>query len=191
MKNESSINNINNINAITLEEREAFELRRRGESILNPSCCLGILCSTKKGRYNKSFNYFQQSGEKYKNCQQWRKAADCYEVCGDIKEQLQEDSSPFYKESISCYQKANSEVNAKKIFFKMIDHLEKKGEYFEAGKNCENMGMKYENEKNYNEAIYYYQEAIKLYEKDTQHENIKINLQTKLSELILKYGNQK
>ena len=51
--------------------------------------------------------------------------------------------------------------------------------------------MKYENEKNYNEAIYYYQEAIKLYEKDTQQENIKINLQTKLSELILKYGNQK
>ena len=73
----------------------------------------------------------------------------------------------------------------------MIDHLEKKREFFEAGKNCENMGMKYENEKNYNEAIYYYQEAIKLYEKDTQHENIKINLQTKLSELILKYGNQK
>jgi len=188
MKNESYLFDTN---VVPYNEIEALDLRRKGESILNPTCCLGILCTTKKGRYNKSCNLFQQSGEKYKNCQQWRKAADCYEVCGDIKEQLQEDSTQFYKESVSCYQKANSEVNAKKIFFKMIDHLEKKGQYYEAGKNCEDMGMKYENENNYNEAIYCYQEAIKLYDKDTQHEDIKNNLQTKLSELQLKYGNQK
>ena len=180
MKNENSLYNINDTSSI---EKNAFDLKRKAEFLLNPGCCLDTLCSSTKSRYNKSFNLFKQSGDKYKSCFQWRKAAECYEKCSEIKMNLKESPIDYYKESITCYQNANSEINAKRVFFKLNDYLEKKGEYFKAGKNCENMGIKFENEKKYKDAIYCYEEAIKYYEKDTTHNVLKANLKDKLVKL--------
>ena len=50
--------------------------------------------------------------------------------------------------------------------FKLNDYLKKNGELLEAGKNCENVAIKFEKEKKYKDAIFYYKEAIKYYEKD-------------------------
>ena len=184
-KNENSLNNINNRPS---EEKEAYDLKRKGESILNPGCCLDTLCSSRKSRYNKSCNLFQKSADKYKSCFQWRKAAECYEKCAEIKLNLKESPIKYYKESISCYQNVNSEINEKRVLFKLNEYLEKKGEIFEAGKNCENIAIKFENEKKYKDAIFYYEEAIKYYEKDKMNYNHIINLKKKLIELIIING---
>lgn len=182
IKNENSLNNINNSPS---EEKEAFDLKRKGESILNPGCCLDTLCSSRNSRYNKSCNLFQKSADKYKSCFQWRKAAECYEKCAEIKLNLKESPIKYYQESITCYQNANSEINAKRLLFKLNDYLEKNGEFLEAGKNCENVAIKFEKEKKYKDAIFYYIEAIKYYEKDIKNDNQIINLKKKLIELII------
>ena len=184
MKNENLLDNIKNTSN---EEKEAFELKRKGESLLNPKCCLDTLCSSTKGRYNKSCNLYKKSADKYKSCFQWRKAAECYEKCAEIKLTLEESPTEYYKEAIACYQNV-SILNAKRVLFKLIDDLEKKGELFEAGKNCENMGIKFENEKKYEDAIYFYEEAVNYYEKNTMNEELIINLKKKLIELIIING---
>ena len=147
---------------MTTEELEAFELKRKAEVQLNPGCCIDLLCTTEKSRFNKSINLFKKSAEKYKSLQQFRKAGDIYEKCAEIKINLKENPLEFYNESISCYeniyiicllyyfinlnillykmiqniiQKNNSDANVKKIFFKINNNYEKKGEYLEAGKN--------------------------------------------------------
>ena len=51
---------------MTTEELEAFELKRKAEVQLNPGCCIDLLCTTKKSRFNKSINLFKKSTEKYK-----------------------------------------------------------------------------------------------------------------------------
>ena len=179
---------INYINNSTSEEKEAFDLKRKAESILNPGCCLDTLCSSRKSRYNKSCNLFQKSADKYKSCFQWRKAAECYEKCAEIKLNLKESPIEYYNESIACYQNVSSEINAKRVLFKLNNYLEKKGEIIEAGKNCENIAIKFENEKKYKDAIFYYEEAIKYYKKDKMNENHIINLKKKLIELIIING---
>ena len=184
MKNENLLDNIKNTSN---EEKEALDLKRKGESLLNPKCCLDTLCSSTKSRYSKSCNLYKKSADKYKSCFQWRKAAECYEKCAEIKLTLEESPTEYYKEAIVCYQNV-SILNAKRVLFKLIDDLEKKGELFEAGKNCENMGIKFENEKKYEDAIYFYEEAINYYEKNTINEELIINLKNKLIELIIING---
>lgn len=70
---------------MTTEELEAFELKRKAEVQLNPGCCIDLLCTTEKSRFNKSINLFKKSAEKYKSLQQFRKAGDIYEKCAEIK----------------------------------------------------------------------------------------------------------
>ena len=133
MKNGNSINNkINNYNSF--EEKEAFELKRKAESKLNPGCCLDTLCTSRKSMLNQSCDLYQKSAEIYKNCLQFRKAGECYEKCSEIKLELNESPIEFYKQSISCYQNVNSNVNVKNNFFKMNNYLEKKGKIYEVGK---------------------------------------------------------
>ena len=182
MKNGNFVNN--NINKYNqFEEKEAFELKRKAESKLNPGCCLDTLCTSRKSMLKQSCDLYQKSAEKYKNCLQWRKAAECYEKCSEIKLNLNESPIEFYKESISCYQNVNSDVNVKNNFFKMNNYLEKKGNIYEIGKNCENMGINYEINGQKDDAIYFYKEAIKYYEKDMKYFNLKTDLQNKLAEL--------
>ena len=181
MENDNSINKINNINH--LEEKEAFELKRKAEAKLNPGCCLDTICTSRKTILNQSFDLYQKSAEKYKSCIQWRKAAECYEKCAEIKLALNESPVQFYNEAIICYQNINSDVNVKKIFFRMNDYLDKKGEFYEEGKNLENMGIKLENEGKKEEAIHFYEEAIKCFGKDSKYETLKTNLENKLSKL--------
>ena len=173
---------------MTTEELEAFELKRKAEARLNPGCCIDLLCTTEKSRFNKSINLFKKSAEKYKSLQQFRKAGDIYEKCAEIKINLKENPLEFYNESISCYENIYSDANVKKIFFRINNYYEKKGEYLEAGKNCENFGNKAENVKKYKDAIFYYEEAIKYYNKDSASENMKNKLQIKLNELNELYG---
>ena len=66
----------------------------------------------------------------------------------------------------------------------MNDYLDKRGEFYEAGKNCENMGINFEKEGQNKEALFYYKEAINYYEKDYKYNDLKINLQKKIAELI-------
>ena len=182
MKNGNSINNkVNSYNSF--EEKEAFELKRKAESKLNPGCCLDTLCTSRKSMLNQSCDLYQKSAEIYKNCLQFRKAGECYEKCSEIKLELNESPIEFYKQSISCYQNVNSNVNVKNNFFKMNNYLEKKGKIYEVGKNCENMGIIYENKGQKDEAIYFYKEAIKYYGKDVKYSNLKINLQNKLEKI--------
>ena len=94
----------------------------------------------------------------------------------------------FYDESIFCYENIYSDANIKKIFFKINNNYEKKGEYLEAGKNWENFGNKAKNLKKYKDAKFYYEEAIKYYNKDSVNENMKNKLQIKLNELNELYG---
>ena len=66
MKNGNSINNkINNYNSF--EEKEAFELKRKAESKLNPGCCLDTLCTSRKSMLNQSCDLYQKSAEIYSN----------------------------------------------------------------------------------------------------------------------------
>ena len=181
MQNRYLNNNLCNIE--NSEERDAFLLSRKAEIRLNPTCCMDTLCTSNKDILNEACDLYQKSGEKYKNCQQWRKAGECYENCSSIKLNLGESPMNFYKESLYCYQKGNSEAGVKNIFFKMNDYLEKKGEIYEVGKNYEEMGIRYENEGQNKEAKYYYEEAIKYYEKDERYEHLKINLQNKLAKM--------
>ena len=152
---------VEDMNNTTSSDRGAYLLERRADNKLNPGCCLDSICTSKTKRYEDACNLYQKAGDKYKMCNQWRKAADCYDNCSKIKINLKENPLKFYQESFFCYSKADSDNNSKKVFEKMNQYLEKEGEYYEAGKNNENLGIKNENNEKYNETIIYYSQAFK------------------------------
>ena len=166
-------------------DREAFLLTKKADNKLNPGCCLDTLFSSKTKRLEDACKLYKNAGDKYKKCNQWRKAAECYENCSKVKLKLRESPFKFYEESFFCYSKANSVSNSQKIFEKMNNYLEREGEYFQAGKNNENLAIKNENRENYNEAILYYSQAVKYYEIDGKHESLKNQVQAKIGELML------
>ena len=180
-----SAENINNTNS---SDREAFLLERKADNKLNPGCCLDIICTSKTKRYEDACNLYEKAGNKYKESHQWRKAADCYENCSKIKIDLKQNPLKYYQESFFCYTKANSDINSKKIFEKMNQCLEKEGDFYQAGKNSEQMGIKNENNEYYNEAINYYSQASYYYELDGKHESLKNNMQIKVAELMMLYN---
>ena len=47
------------------EEKEAFELKRKAELKLNPTCCFDTLCTSNKSIINDACNLYQKSAEKY------------------------------------------------------------------------------------------------------------------------------
>lgn len=166
-------------------DREAFLLEKKADNKLNPGCCLDTLFTSKTKRLEEACKLYKNAGDKYKMCNQWRKAASCYENCSKIKISLKESPVKFYEETFFCYSKANSVSNSQKIFEKMNNYLEREGEYFQAGKNNENLAIKNENNENYNEAIIYYSQAVKYYEIDGKHESLKNKMQIKIGELML------
>ena len=182
--NQTQNDNDNNTNI----DRQAFYLERKAERQLNPGCCLDTLFTSKSKRYKEACQLYKKAGDKYKSSNQWRKAAACYDNCSKIKINLKESPIEFYQQSFFCYSKANSDTNAKNIFIKMNQYLEKDGEFYQIGKNNEQMAIKKENNENYNEAIIYYSEAFKYYEMDGKHESLKNNMQIKTAELMLIYN---
>ena len=199
INNNSSISNIsdyNNNNSIFSQakndindksnlEKEALILTKKADNKLNPGCCLDTLCISKTKRYSDACKLYKKAGDKYKICRQWRKAGECYEHCSKIKTNLKGDPLTFYQESFFCYSKVNNDNNSKKIFEKMNQYLERKGEYYQAGKNNENLAIKKENDEKYDEAINYYLQAFKYYETDGKHESLKNNMEIKITELMM------
>lgn len=175
-------------NSNTNLDREAFLLTKKADNKLNPGCCLDTLCISKTKRYADACQLYKKAGDKYKICKQWRKAGECYEHCSKIKTIIKEDPLTFYQESFFCYSKINSDNNSKKIFEKMNQYLERKGEYYQAGKNNENLAIKKENDEKYDEAINYYLQAFKYYETDGKHESLKNNMEIKITELMMVYN---
>ena len=180
--NEQTVaDNNNNTNL----DREAFLLTKKADNKLNPGCCFDTLFTSKKKRLEDGCRLYKNAGDKYKECKQWRKAAQCYENCSKIKILLKENPIKFYEETFFCYSKSNSINNAQKVFEKMNNYLVREGDYFQAGKNNENLAIKNENNDNYNQAIIYYSQAAKYYEVDGKHEALKNQMQIKIGELML------
>ena len=179
---------VEDMNNTTSSDRGAYLLERRADNKLNPGCCLDSICTSKTKRYEDACNLYEKAGNKYKEAHQWRKAADCFEKCSTIKIDLKQNPTKYYQESFFCYSKANSDINSKKIFEKMNQYLEKEGDFYQAGKNNEQMGIKSENNEYYNEAINYYSQASYYYELDGKHESSKNNMQIKVAELLMIYN---
>lgn len=166
-------------------ENEALLLKRKAEKKMNPGCCMDTLFSSKSKRYEDACEFYEKAGKKYKSCQQWRKAGDCFENCSKIKVKLKESPIKYYQESFFCYSKGNSESNSKRIFEKMNENLEREGEFYQAGKNNENLAKQIENDDKYDDAIFYYNQAVKYYEKDGKHDSLKNTIEGKVADLML------
>ena len=176
------------MNNIKSSDRDAYLLERKADNKLNPGCCLDSICTSKTKRYEDACNLYEKAGNKYKEAHQWRKAADCFENCSKIQINLKQNPIKYYKESFFCYTKTNSDINSKKIFEKMNQYLEKEGDFYQAGKNNEQMAIKSENNEYYNEAINYYSQASYYYELDGKHESLKNKMQIKVAELMILYN---
>ena len=67
----------------------------------------------------------------------------------------------------------------------MNHYLEKDKEFLEIGKNYENLAIKKQNKKKYNEAITNYLKALQYYNKQCKQELLRTNIRIKLSELMM------
>ena len=166
-------------------EKEAHKLLIKAESLSKPRCCLCAICSSKTQRYNKSCNLYAKAGDMYKTAHQWLNAGICFENCSSIKIKLKESPLPFYEQAYYCFGKIDIGNDSKRVFDKMNSFLEKEGKLFQVGKNYENLGIKYEKNKKYDIAIEHYLQAIKYYEKEGKHENLKTKILIKLTELMM------
>ena len=179
---QTSTNEFNTFNTL---EKDAFNLYRQGEKKLAPGCCLDTLFTSKASQYNNAYNLYIRAGEKYKMCNQWTKASDCYEKCAYIKTELKENALDSYKEAYFCSKKTDLENNSDRLFAKMMNYLNNNGEYYEAGKLTENNGDEYENNKKHDAAINSYLKAIEFYEMDNNHNSTKNNCLIKVADLMM------
>ena len=170
-------------------ERECNNLIKSARRKIQPKCCL--FCSPKYKRYEESCSLYKIAGDKYKSAHCWHKAAICYENCSLIKKRLQQNPLNYYEQAYYCYDKMDFSNDLKNIFDMMNSLLEKEGKFFQVGKNYENMGIKMEKKEKYDIAIEYYLLAMKYYEKDFKHENIKTKLLIKLCELMVLHNYSK
>ena len=166
-------------------EHKAILLVRKAEQKLKRKCCLYSLFSSKHERIVQACDLYKKAADKYMIVNQWKKAGLCFENCALIKKKLKEKPINFYKQSYTCFSKIDIGDDSKRIFDQMNQYLEKEGEYFQIGKNYENLAIQKENKKKHNEAINNYLQANKYYEKDGKHESLKINIQIKLTELMM------
>ena len=166
-------------------ENEAHILVKKAEKKLKRRCCMNYICYSKNDRLNDACTLFKRAGDKYKVCNQWKKAGLSYENCALIKIKLKEKPTNYYILSYQCFSKIDIGNEPKSIFEKMNYYLEKDGEYFKVGKNYENLALQKENKNKYDEATKYYLQAIKYYEKEGKHEELKVKMQIKASELML------
>ena len=166
-------------------ENEAIIQIKKAEQKLKKKCCINYICCSKKESLNEACNLFKSAGDKFKQCNQWKKAGLCYENCAIIKNKLKEKPINYYILSYQCFSKIDFGNEPKHIFEKMNYYLEKDREYFKVGKNYENLAVQKENKKKYDDAIKFYLQAIKYYDKDGNHEELKTNLQIKVAELMV------
>jgi tetratricopeptide (TPR) repeat protein len=166
-------------------EHEAYILAKKAEYKLRRRCCLYALCVSKNERYIDACDLYRKAGDKFKICNQWKKAGLCYENGALIKVKMKESPVNFYQQSYSCFAKIDIGDDSKRIFNELNKSLEKEGQYFQIAKNNENLAIQKENQKKLDEAINYYLQAIKYYEKDKKHEHLKIKIEIKLAELMM------
>ena len=166
-------------------ENEALFLIRKAERKMNPDCCMCTLCSSRTKRCKEACELYAKAGNIYKSIDQWRKAANCFDNCSKLKIQLKENPINYYKELFFCYYQLNSETNYKRYFEKMNECLEKEGEFYQAGKNSENLAKQMENIEKFNDAIIYYDQALKYYEKDGKDNTLMNSIRGKIAELML------
>ena len=169
-------------NKINTLEVEANNLYLEAGKKLVPTCCLFM---SKKSKYNEAYNLYVSAAEKYKMCNQWNKASDCYEKCAHIKMEIKESAFDSYKEAYSCSEKSGLGRNSDRLFAKMMNYLNNSKEYYEAGKLMEENGQKAENSQKYNEAITSYLKAIEFYEMDNNHNSLKNKCSLKVAELMV------
>jgi len=146
---------------------------------------MDTLFYSKSKRYEDACEFYEKGGKKYKSCCQWRNAGDYFENCSKIKVKLKEIPIKYYQDSFFCYSKGNSESNSKRIFEKMNENLEREGEFYQDGKNNENLAKQMENDDKYEDSIFYYNQAAKYYEKDEKHDSLKNTIEGKVADLIL------
>lgn len=172
-------------------EREAKDLIKKAENKLRRRCCLYVLIHSKEERLIESCQLYKKGGDKYKICNQWKKAGLCYENCALIKIRLKEKPAPFYKLAYDCYEKIDIGDEAKIIFDKMNLFLEKDKNFFQAAKNCEELAVQKETKKKYGEAMELYFKSSNYYERDGKHENLKNEMKIKTAELMMKIEHEK
>ena len=187
--NNSVINQLKpDIKTIEQLSREAYTLKKKADNKFNPGCCLDTLCTSKTKRYEEACELYKKAGDKYKICGQWKMAGECYDNCAKMQTSLKGNPVPFYQDSFFCYSRSNSINNSSIAFEKMNSYLERQGDFYQAGKNNENLAIKNENEEKYDKAIDYYLQAYKYYESDGNHESLKINMEKKVAELMMIYN---
>ena len=182
----SVINQTDNDQEIeTSQEKEARNLVRKAKELTKPRCCFSLICSTKEERHMEIANLYYNAGDLFKSAQNWLSAGRCYENSSILKSKVNHDPLIDYEKAYYCYDKIDIGDDAEKILEKMNLCLEKKGKFFEIGKNYENMAIKKEKKEKYDLAIDYYLKAITYYDKDRKHKNLKTKIYVKLAELMI------
>ena len=166
------------------QEEEAIKLIKKARSLSKPKCC--FCCFSQEKKYQEMSELYFKAGEIYKSAHQWRNAGICYENSSLIKQQkLKQSPLTCYEKAYYCFDKIDIGDDAKRIFDKMNLYLEQEGKYFQVGKNYENLAIKRENKEKYDIAIEHYLQAVKYYEKDGKHSNLKTKILIKLTELMI------
>ena len=168
------------------QEKEAKKLIKKANSLSKQRCCCFCnICSSKEKRYLESSNLYYKAGDIYKSFHQWNNAGVCYENSSIMKEKTKESPLSSYEQAYYCFEKTGIGTDSKRMFDKINLLLEKEGKFFQIGKNHENLAIKRENREKYDTAIEHYLQAIKYYEKDGKHKNLKTKILIKLTELMI------
>ena len=168
------------------QEKEAKKLIKKANSLSKQRCCCFCnICSSKEKRYLESSNLYYKAGDIYKSFHQWNNAGVCYENSSIMKEKTKESPLSSYEQAYYCFEKTGIGTDSKRMFDKINLLLEKEGKFFQIGKNHENLAIKRENREKYDTAIEHYLQAIKYYEKDGKHNNLKTKILIKLTELMI------
>ena len=201
-KSENTFIKEEDIKSSMADEYEAYNLCRKARQITSPSCCLISFFQSKKSRKLEAFYLYNKAGIKYKSCQNWEKAGECFEKCADIKLDLNENALDSYRESYFCYEKCDEDKidnsnnnfennkNSNRLFNATLDYLSKKGEFYEAGKLCEEVAKKNEDKGKFKEAIDFYSKAADYYINDNKHSTKKNNCLLKYAELLFIHDNE-
>ena len=172
-------------------EGEARDLARKAEKKLKRRCCLYALIHSKEERLIESCQLYKKAGDKFKMCNQWKKAGLCYENCAYIKLRLKEKPINFYINAYNCYNKIDIGNESKVVFDKMNSYLEKDKNYFQVAKNYEELAIQKEIKKKYEEAMDLYFKSSIYYERDGKNENLKNEMKIKTAELMMKIEHEK
>ena len=171
------------------QEEEARKLMKKAKALSQPKCC--FCCYSKEKRYKEIYDIYLKAGDIYKSCHQWNTAGLCYENCSLMKQKLKQSPLNCYEKAYYCYEKIDIGNDSKRIFDKVNSCLEKEEKYFQVGKNYENLAIKRENKEKYDIAIEHYLQAVKYYEKDGKHQNLKTKILIKLTELMILHNHPK